>query len=185
MHTYKQLKTTRSTSCYAASAFHTSQSHFTPNKRFHEFQVRAPRDSSPWIQIINMSPSHHPDNNKNRQQWIMHFPGNTGPKIGVPDSDFVTGPQIHHFGVTPIIILHLLSPLRCVDWTPCAPALGCPKLCPFFSVTKSSVCPSRQRRIRIPFQRVAICLKMGHKVELGALNTNMATVLTQVKWFDQ
>ena len=40
-------------------------------------------------------------------------------------------------------------------------------------------CPSRQRPIRIHFQRrVTICLKMGYKVELGALNTNMTSVLT-------
>ena len=51
----------------------------------------------------------------------------------------------------------------------------CAYRCMFFQ------CPSRQRRIRIRFhRRVAICLNMGYKVELGALNTNMAFVLT--KW---
>ena len=46
----------------------------------------------------------------------------------------------------------------------------------YIHVRQDSAC-----RIRIRFQRrVAIYLKMGNKVELGALNTNMASVLTQV-----
>ena len=48
-----------------------------------------------------------------------------------------------------------------------------------------SGCPSRERRIRIRFRRgVTICPKMHTLVEVGALNTNKASVLTEDKWFD-